>query len=77
MGSLLPLAAFANLVIYSTVNVWFSLWHGMVDRGIYHGDTRFTGHLRSSSRLEQQLSHCCHSRTALNFLQPTYRGEIS
>jgi site-specific recombinase XerC len=54
LGSDRTLAAFAHLVIYGAVNVWLSLWEGMVDRRIYHANTKFTGHSRTSSRLEQR-----------------------
>jgi hypothetical protein len=42
VGSNRTLAAFAHLVIYSAVNVWLSLWVGMADRRIHHGNIKLT-----------------------------------
>jgi hypothetical protein len=52
LGSNRTLAAFAHLVIYSAVNVWLSLWVGMADRRIHHGNIKLTDNTHTSPCLE-------------------------
>jgi hypothetical protein len=52
-GSFLPSAAFAHLVIYSAVNVWLSLWEGMVDRRMKVVNVMASGQIKARASVLQ------------------------
>ena len=57
-----PLRLLSKNMIYCLVNVGLSLWEGMADRRISHGNTKLTGNSRTSPSLEQRSHLLGHTK---------------